>query len=61
MDTVVTLFTDFAHYLSELVGESQALVESMAAIVSTLTKIAGVMSQAVDFVGSLLTNVSPPM
>ena len=61
METVVTLFADFAHYLNALVGESRNLVESLAAVVSTLTEIAGVMSQAVDFLGSLLTNVSAPM
>lgn len=61
METVVTLFGDFAHYLNDLVGESQAFVESLAAVVSTLTHIAGVFSQAVDFLGSLMTNVSAPM
>ena len=61
METVIALFADFAHYLNDLVAESQTLVESLGAVVSTLTQIAGVMSQAVDFVGSLLTNASPPM
>jgi len=58
METVVNFFTDFAHYINDLVAESQTLIESLATVVSTLTKIAGVISQAVDFLGSLLSNVS---
>jgi hypothetical protein len=61
METMVALFGDFTQHLNDLVGEGQALIESLGAVVSTLTGIAGVMSQAVDFVGSLLTNVSVSM
>jgi len=61
METVVALFTDFTHHLNDLVAEGQTLIESLGAIVSTLTGIAGVISQGVDFIGSLLTNASPPM
>ena len=58
---MINLSGDFAHLLNELVAESQPLVESLASVVYTLTEIAGVVSQAVDFLGSLLSNVTAPM
>ena len=61
MATVINLFSDFGHMLNELVTESKDLIESLGAVVVTLTEIAGVVSEAVDFVRSLLTNVSAPM
>jgi hypothetical protein len=47
--------------LNDLVTGSKDLVESLGAVIVTLTEIAGVVSEAVDFVRSLLTNVSAPM
>ena len=61
MATVITLFSEFGHLLNDLVTGSKDLVESLGAVVVTLTEIAGVVSQAVDFLGSLLTNATPPM
>jgi len=61
METVINLFSDFGHLLNELVTGSKDLVESLGAVVYTLTEIAGVVSQAVDYLGSLLSNATPPM
>ena len=61
MGTVLNFSVEFAHHLNDLVTESRTLIESLTAVVSTLTEIAGVFSQAVDFLGSLLNNASAPM
>lgn len=58
MGTVLNFTIEFVHELNDLVADSQILVESLAAVVSTLTKIAGLIGQAVDFMASLVSNLS---
>jgi hypothetical protein len=61
MENLVNMTVQFAHLLNELVTESQPFIESLAAVVSTLTKMAGLLSQAVELLGSVMSNGSTPI
>ena len=61
MQELLTLTADIAQQFTELMAESQILIDSLASVVSMLTQIASSVSQAVEFMASLLGNVSAPM
>jgi len=61
MENLVNMTVQFAHLLNELVTESQPFIESLAAVVSTLTEMAGLLSQAVELLGSVMSNGSTPI